>query len=159
MSALNRHKWSVSQLALVRVRRVVNDGSGETDGNLVVGADEMHQLSALVGGRSEDARSADVALDLGESELDLNEPRAARQGVADREVWTCGASRLNGEDYVSRQVVADHMDLPSRALRGARAIEERHKCFTGLPGDGTLLDVTSANFERLVEGHVRYSLV
>jgi hypothetical protein len=100
-----------------------------------------HDLAAQIGSRGEDPSGDEVALDLGEPDFDLIEPRAKSQAST-------------ALVFMGREVVTDDVHLPVIGLGHHHPIEEREKRLAGVALGGHALDVTGVNFQRGIEMRV-----
>src|SRR5258708_1334936 len=87
-------------------------------GGFVVLLDVTDQLSGEVGSRSEDAPSADIALNFGKPDLDLIEPTRIGRGVMDSYGWIGLEELENILGFMCAQVVGDDMNLSALRLAG-----------------------------------------
>src|SRR5688500_13501547 len=101
--------------------------------------DVAHDLATEIGGRGEDAAADEVALDLGEPDLDLVEPGAVGRRVVDLDGGMFVEPLLHGFGLMSGEVVADHMDLSLPGLGGNDPVEEGDEGLAGVPLSGHAL--------------------
>ncbi len=73
--------------------------------------DVLHELSAQVGQRREDAAGNDVALDLGEPEFDLVEPRGVSRGEVQVNLRMPIQKVVDLARLVGREIVRNHVDF------------------------------------------------
>ena len=79
--------------------------------------DVLHDLALQTRGRREDAARDDVALDLGEPELDLIQPRRLRGREVQLHTAMLGEERPHRLRPVGREIVENDVDLAPRRLR------------------------------------------
>src|SRR5258706_6657321 len=80
--------------------------------SLVVLADVAEDLAGKVPHRIEDAAVDQVALDLGEPQLHLIEPRAVGRREVESDVWILLEKLLNPRRLVGTEVVENDVNLP-----------------------------------------------
>jgi hypothetical protein len=118
---------------------------------VVVASDVAHDLSPQVRDGREYAARDDVALDLGEPDFDLVQPR----GVGRREVQVDVAMSiqelLHSASLVRREVVEDHVDLSPSGLRSDQLREEGDELIAGVALNGLAVDLSAERVERGVE--------
>ena len=98
--------------------------------------DVLHDLALQIRGRREDAACHDVALDLGESELDLIQPRRLRGREVQLHTAMLGEERPHRLRPVGRELVENDVDLAPRRLRRGDVREERQKVGACVPRGG-----------------------
>ena len=109
-------------IGLSNAPRRVRVGPPNRLGDLVVMPDALHDLALQTRGRCEDAARDDVALDLGEPELDLIQPRRLRGREVQLHEAMLGEERPHRLRPVGRELVENDVDL---ALRGDCATRRR----------------------------------
>ena len=115
---------------------------------LVVAPDVAHQLACKVLHRSEDAASDHVALDLGEPDLDLIQPRrVGRREVEVQSRMICEEA-LDVTALVDREVVEDDVDLTLAAHAREKTLEEGHEGRAVVLLDGGADDLARARVQR-----------
>src|ERR1019366_5684505 len=115
-----------------------------------VGVDVASEFASQVGNRGEDAARDDLALDLGEPDLDLIEPRR----VSGREVKP--DSRMLLEELADRlsfvrgEIVEDDVNLLPRRAQGYNLLQKRDELTAGMAGSGFAVDATGGGMERCI---------
>src|SRR5262245_2559934 len=118
---------------------------------IVVLADITHEFPLQIGHRGEHAAGDDIALDLGEPELDLVEPGRIGRGVMQMHVRMPDQEILDTLGLVCREVVADDVNLFAAGLVSDDVGEEGHELGTGVPRRGLAQDLTGLGIESGVE--------
>ena len=103
---------------------------------LVVVPDVATNLPREIGDGREDAPRKQIALDLGEPQFDLVEPRRIRRREVKVHVRMLDQDGTDRLGLVRRQVVRDHGNLTSLRLRGHDVAEEFDKRGVGVPRHG-----------------------
>src|SRR4030095_1128942 len=93
-------------------------GPLEGFGSFVVAVDIAGDFASEVSSGSEDAAVEQIALNFGEPDFDLIEPRRVSRGVMELNVRMKGEKLSHSLGLVRRKVVGDDVDLLSRGLRG-----------------------------------------
>src|SRR6266700_6913066 len=101
---------------------------------LVVVMDIGEELAAEVAGRGEDAAVDEVALDLGEPELDLVEPGRISGREMKTQIGVVGQELLDALGLVGREVVEDDVDLELARLSGDQRTQEGDELSAGVVG-------------------------
>ncbi len=118
-----------------------------------------HQFLLKVFDRREDPSSDDIALNLGEPELDLVQPGRVRR----RKMQTHRRVRLQKLGHplglVRREIVRNHMDLLARGLMGHEVRQERDELLGGVAVGCLAQDLARLGIERGIEGERAVSVV
>lgn len=115
-------------------------------------ADVAHEFLLEVFDRREDASRDDIALDLGEPELDLVQPRRVgrREMQAHRRMGLQKFGDPRG--LVRREIVRNHMDLHALGLIGHEVRQERDELLEGVALRRLAQHLARLGIERGVEG-------
>ena len=85
----------------------------ERDGRFVVVADVTHDFPGEICLGFEDAASNDVALDFGEPDFDLIEPRRVSGREVKMDMRVRAQESFDGLSFVGREIVGNDVDWPS----------------------------------------------
>ena len=105
-------------------------------GRAVVEADVTHEFSSQVFDGGEDASGDDVALDLGEPDLDLIEPRRVGGSEVKLDIRVIGEELLDTSRFVSGEVIQNDVDLFTSGLACDDGRQERYELSAGVAIDG-----------------------
>ena len=118
---------------------------------LVVVPDVAHEFFGEVLNRGEDAASDHVALDFGEPQFDLVEPRGIGRRVVQRDVGVSGEEVSDLLSLMGRQVVNDDVDLPICRLMRHKIGQKGHELGAGMAARGFTQDLTGLRVQGRVQ--------
>src|SRR4249919_2241211 len=98
--------------------------------------DISHELSLQIGHGAEHAAGNHVALDLGEPQFDLIEPRRIRWGEVQMNVGVPGKELLYPLGFVRGEVVGDYMYFLAFGLVDHEVAQKRDELCRGVPRRG-----------------------
>jgi hypothetical protein len=105
-------------------------------GGLVVLIDVVHELAAQICSRGEDAAVDEVALDLGEPELDLVQPRGIGRREVQAHVLVQGQELAHPLGLMRGEVVEDDVNLLMIGVLGHHRAQKSDELFAGVTGCG-----------------------
>ena len=125
----------------------VTIGPLERFGVGIVGTDVAHDFAFEIVSRREDAASDQIALNFGEPDFDLIEPRRVSRGVMELSVGMGSEELSHGLGLVRRKVIGDDVDLLALGLRGDDICEKDHELRAGVALGGFAQDLSAGNLQ------------
>jgi hypothetical protein len=107
-----------------------------------VGVDVAAEFAGQVGGGGEHAAGDHVALEFGEPQLDLVEPRRVSRREVQAEVGMLVEERRHLLGLVGREVVEDDVNLLSGPAEGDDLAEKLDEVLAGVTRGGLAVDLT-----------------
>lgn len=117
----------------------------------VVTLDVTRNLAGEVSFRSEDAPGDQVALDFGEPDFDLIEPRRISRGIMKLDVRVDREELIDSLRLVGGKVVDDHVDFLATGLGGDHVRQKGHELGTGVARGRFAQNLPAGNFQRCVK--------
>jgi len=126
-------------------------GPAERFCGLGIEANVSAEFSSQIGDGSEDAAADHIALDFGEPEFDLMEPRRIGWGEVKAYLRMFGQEELHLFGLVSRKIIENDVNLLMRCTAGDDLFEEVDELRAGVPRGRLALHLPGLHLERRVQ--------
>ena len=120
-------------------------------GFAIVGADIAHDFAVQIFDRSKDAAGNEVALDLGEPDFDLIEPRRIGWRVMNAYLRVTSQKIADRPGFVCAQVIADDVNGLFWSLAGDEIFQKGDELCTGVAGARLANHLAAGGMERRVQ--------